>query len=402
VNDAAVAPVKDGNASLIPLPLGADPDAVLKLDLKLAAKSPTAERIRVETPIVSAPVMLAEWQLKADPGQRLVYRSGSLTPVGGVMDGSGFAQLTRVFSRNEQGRPVNLLVAALALLGLALLVWRWTIREGVYKFSARHMSGLTLGLGACVLAAVALLQLAEVVDRHRNHVPGDVTFVAPVQQASSALNVEVSNIPERSSDHGFMGYAWPALFAPLIWIYGWSRRAGGTKAVAWIAGWTPLAWAALRWPDGGSWFFTVIGAFLLVQVLIPALRRLRQIPSAPKPAVTAGSAGGEASAATALLIGALIWSSLGSECAFAAGTTNVIQSSRETVLAESVIQEIRIEDRFALATAKIRWHAKKGQTLPVLFEPAVLTHSSTALKIMQTIVNARWAHLWLAREKRYF
>ena len=43
-------------------------------------------------------------------------------------------------------------------------------------------------------------------------------------------------------------------------------------------------------------------------------------------------------------------------------------------VAESVTQQIRVEDKFALATAKIHWQAVKGQMLPLLFEPAVLTH----------------------------
>src|SRR5439155_13432320 len=44
--------------------------------------------------------------------------------------------------------------------------------------------------------------------------------------------------------------------------------------------------------------------------------------------------------------------------------------------AESVTQEIRVEEKFALARAKIRWQAEKGQGLPLLFEPAVLTRAS--------------------------
>ena len=42
-------------------------------------------------------------------------------------------------------------------------------------------------------------------------------------------------------------------------------------------------------------------------------------------------------------------------------------------LADSVRQEIHVEERFALATARIRWQAAKGQALPLLFDPAVLT-----------------------------
>ncbi len=47
--------------------------------------------------------------------------------------------------------------------------------------------------------------------------------------------------------------------------------------------------------------------------------------------------------------------------------------TRDAPLAESVVQEIRVEEKFALATVKIRWLATKNQLLPVLYEPAVLT-----------------------------
>ncbi|MGA2854587.1 MAG: hypothetical protein ABSE90_10730, partial [Verrucomicrobiota bacterium] len=80
VNGAAVVPVMDGKSDLIPLPQHADPDAVLKIDLKLAARSPDAKRLNIAAPVVAAPVMLAEWQLLPDEGQRLVYRSGTLAP----------------------------------------------------------------------------------------------------------------------------------------------------------------------------------------------------------------------------------------------------------------------------------------------------------------------------------
>ena len=54
-------------------------------------------------------------------------------------------------------------------------------------------------------------------------------------------------------------------------------------------------------------------------------------------------------------------------------------------LAESVTQDIRVEDKFALATARIRWQAEKGEMLPLLFEPTVLTrldYPTNALKLV--------------------
>ena len=66
---------------------------------------------------------------------------------------------------------------------------------------------------------------------------------------------------------------------------------------------------------------------------------------------------------------------------------------------ESVTQQIRVEDNFALATAKIHWQADKGQTLPLLFEPAVLTHVNypKSLKLEQSPAGSRSAQQLVAQ-----
>ncbi len=60
-------------------------------------------------------------------------------------------------------------------------------------------------------------------------------------------------------------------------------------------------------------------------------------------------------------------------------------------IAESVRQEIRVEDKFAFANAKIRWNAIKGQRLPILSEPAVLTRinfPTNGLKLIENKLGA--------------
>src|SRR5262249_5767670 len=116
VNGATVVPVKDGAANLIPLPQRADPNAVQRLDLKLASRSKTPTRVTAFAPIVAAPVLLAEWRVEPDTGQRLVYRGGSLAPARGVTDPSGFAGLARMFNRGE---TTVQLILALALIVFA-------------------------------------------------------------------------------------------------------------------------------------------------------------------------------------------------------------------------------------------------------------------------------------------
>jgi hypothetical protein len=360
VNGAAVVPVIDGTNDLIPLPQRADPDAVLTIELKLAAtNSSSATRVTIAAPVVAAPVMLAQWKIEPDEGQRLVYLKGPLTPVGGVTDVSGFAQLTRLFSGDESGRAVISLFAALVLLLLALLVWRWTVREGVHKFSVQHIFGTMIGLAAAFLAAVALGNLIDGAVLEKSIAPPDVTFLAPVQQAGSALTAVVANVSENAPTAGFGAPVLLLLLALVVWVAGRIRN----NYLMRIFGWTLLAWAALRWQNGAAAFFVVVAAFLFLHVVIPALKRLWQLPEKPEPDLPPPPPESGAPRAVAALIGLLLL-----------GGAMAGHCDDAPVLAESVTQQIRIEDQFALATAKIRWQAEKGQTLPLLFEPAVMTH----------------------------
>jgi hypothetical protein len=404
VNGAAVVPVTDAEANLIPLPQHADPNAVLTLDLKLAGTNNDPKLIALAAPIVNAPVMLAEWKLEPDTGQRLVYRHGSLTPAGGMPDISGFAELARVFKGDEGGRALISLFAALLLLALAVVAWRWTDQNGVYRFSARHLSGMLLGLIAFVLAMVALVSLGDLAQSQRGSVPRDVTLLAPVQQAGSVLTVEVANLADKPSVLSFVRHAWPALLALAVWAFGWITDRQGSKTVGWVLGWALLAWAALRCPNGGTVFLAVFAAFMLVQVMIPALRRLWQLPRQPRPTPPPAAKSGAAPAVTALLVGGLLWLGWCGTTGAAApsdGSKSVLPA-KEAPLAESVTQDIRIEDKFALATAKIHWQAEKGEMLPILFEPTVLTrieYPTDGLELVRAPAGSRSAQQLLARKK---
>ena len=430
VNGASVVPVTDAQANLIPLPQHADPNAVLTNDLKLAATN-DAKLITLAAPIVNVPVMLVEWKLEPDTGQRLVYRGGSLTPVGGIPDVSGFAELARMFTGNESSRALTALMAILVLMALAVLAWRWTVREGGYRFSSRYSSGMLLGLLALLLTVVAFINLGDLAQNQRRTLPRDVTLLAPIQQAGSALSVEVANLADKPSALSFVRYAWPALLALAVWVYGWIADRQGSRTVGWVLGWTLLAWAALRCPNGATVFLVVFAAFLLLQVVIPALRQLSQLPPQPRRTPPPASQSGTAPAASALLLGGLLWLSLSggayaleySDGSFpltpalslgerenqvkTVDTTNSKPAllSKDPALAESVTQNIRIEDKFALATARIRWQAAKGQMLPLLFEPAVLTRISyptNSLKLVQAQAGSRRAQQLLAQDNGTF
>lgn len=366
VNGAAVVPVVDKEADLIPLPQGANPDAVMEIQLKLAQTN-DATRVSVSAPIIpNAPVMLAEWKLQPDTGRRLVFRSGTLEPVGGLPDISGFAQLQRLFSSQEAGRAWTLIAWAFLLLGSALVAWHWATRRGVLKYSARHLGGAFVGFVGVILACVMLAQVYELAAGQSSSLPHDVSFLAPVQQAGTALNVEVSNVADQTSTFSAVVQAWPALLALLVFAYAWRANGSLFKEFARICGWVLLAWAVLRLPNGGTLFVCVIAAFLLLKLIVPAFRQLWVLPRQPESAPIPPDHGA-APATAVILIGLLL---LGGVLVARSAETQPIEPGR----AESVTHDIRIDDKFVLGTAKIRWPAIKGQSLTLLQEPAVLTH----------------------------
>jgi hypothetical protein len=406
VNGSPVVPVLDAEANLIPLPQRASPDAVQVVDLKLASKNKAPERVQVSAPVVGAPVLLAEWRIEPDSGQRLVYRGGSLTPAGGAADISGFSALARLFTGQSGGAWGGLCVV-LGLVAASLAAWRWASRAGVYRFSARHICGAVFGAAGLVLAAAAFLNFAELPGLEPRSLPRELSFVAPVQQAGSALSLEVGNVADRVSALDVLGYGWPALLAAALWTYAWLAAKPGGKVLGRNEGWLLLAWAALRWPNGAPAFLAVVAAFLVLRAVLPAVRRLFRLPPPPPQAARVVAVqGGPAPAAALLLLGGLVW--WGWLCGAQAAEERravSLAAPRQQPVPESVTQEIRVEDRFALGAARICWQAEKGDLLPLLFEPAVLmrlNYPTNALRLEQGPAGAKISHCLLARQRGVF
>ena len=102
--------------------------------------------------------------------------------------------------------------------------------------------------------------------------------------------------------------------------------------------------------NGAPAFLAVVGAFLLFHVVVPSLKQLWRLPAKAKLDLPPPTA-------VALLIGLGLFG----------GAMTGRSADSSAALPESVTQQIRIEDKFALATAKIHWQAEKGQVLPLLF-----------------------------------
>ena len=371
VNGVPVVPVIDGTDNLIPLPQRPDPNAVQRLDLKLASRSKNSARVRVSVPALEAPVLLEEWQLEPDAKQRLAYSSGSLTPLGGIADISGFAGLARMFDSAQASSTLRSMLLFLAFITGTVIFWVWARHRGGHRFSVRHVAGLLLGTIAFTFAIAGFLNLLDAAGEQARVMPRNITFLAPVQQDKTPLSVEVANLHDSFNVIDLFGYCWPALLGFVLWGYGWITNNRVSRTVGAAAGWTLLAWAALRFPNGAPVFWSTIGAFLLAHILVPALRQALKIPSRQtrQSPVEPGAA---AAAVPALAMGGLIWLTLGTGCVAPGSHVGPALESKSAV-PESVTQEVRIEEKFALGTATIRWLARKDQSLPLLFDPAVLT-----------------------------
>lgn len=387
VNSNVVVPIVDGQANLIPLPQRADPNTLHELRVKIASRAKSASKMRVSAPVLAAPVLLTEWQIEADEGKKLVYRGGTLTPAGGVVDPSGFAGLRRMLSGSESWRTGGAIAVSLLLAILAVAACRFASAEGVGRFTLRRLFGGVIALLAGVVAVAMLLWLAFEAKSARGAELRDLHFVAPIQQSDVALAVDVGNVDAKMSVMSLLWVLWPGLAGLVLWA--WSRL----TSRAWLAkngvgiGWVLVLWASLRLPDGGVGFFVVACVFVGLELFLPAVRCLGRACEKPRPAPGVGNGAAASSAAVGVLMGIVL---LGGRAlsAEASGASRVNAAWR----ADSVVQDVRIEERFAIGNAKIKWHASKGQVLPIIHAPGVITRigfSADAGRLVQLATEPR-------------
>jgi hypothetical protein len=384
INGVPVVPVTDGAACLIPLPQTGGPDAVLELDLKLAAQSPDAEKIRVALPTNDAPVLLSEWKIAPDAGRRLVYDSGSVLPLNAATELSGFAQLSRMFG-GADAENVGWLCGALVVIAASIwLGWRKATRDQAYRTGA-----VAVGLLLAV-AAICVVQLTAIASHTTASQPTDLTLLAPVQQGGTALSITVSNITTKLTWGAALGFAWPALIVAILWM-GAASRFGRVAA---LAGWVVLACATLRLPNSAPLFFWVVLAFIFWEAGGSVLRQWRQLPARAANVPLPPSAGGSPAATAAMLAGLLVLANHVSA-----------RPIEPPTLPDSVTQSIRVEDQFATGAAHIRWHALKGQLLPLLAKPAVLMHATYpnhGLELTGMSDGSRFSQALIARANGVF
>lgn len=413
LDGATVVPVKDAEGSLIPLPTRADPDVVSELRVKVASKAGHPRRITVAAPVVSAPVLLAEWRIEPASGKRLVYRGGSLTPAEGETDDSGFAGLRRLADSEHWEGFLGALLAMGAGLFLASFVLRRAGGGGMRRFGVAHLAFGVVGVIALLIAIAGASEAYRLAKWPSVDLVANLRFLAPVQQADAAWQVALDNLPLQAARFGFVSWLFAGM-AVLVWLWAAVIGSGWLGRFQLAGAWTLLGWAALRSVNGASAFIGVLAVFAIVQVVLPSVWRWWQAPSALVPPTGGTPAGAAATAAVVVAIGVTLCGVTGLRAnaqpaaePAAPGKVNPaakVAASSPAVPpvvsgVELVEHDVRVEDEFALGTAQIRWRARRGDALPLFREPGILTrsgHDTNQARLVAVTREGRRQHLLVA------
>ncbi len=376
VNGQVVVPVRHQQAHLIPLPQHADPNTVNDVRIKFASKAVSSKRLTTRSPAIAAPVLLAHWKIESEPGQRATYLGGTVRPSGPLRDDSGFGQLRRLFT-GESARGARLgVLSAFAWLLAAGVGLRVACAGAAHRLGVRHAMGGLVAAAGFTGFAVSLLWLQTQAVSLSQPIPHSLDLVAPVQLADTSMSVEVGLTGLAQTFWSIALRWWPLCLALAAWAGGWIASGSWFSKVSTVVGWLIVAWAALRLPHGAAYFFPVSLAFAAIHILAPSVREWWRVPRQS----SNGDGDAPAIAATAaLLIG------MGTSSGMAQTIASPPPAASMHGVADSVLQEIKVEDDFALGVVKIRWNAIKGQVLPFLNQPAVLTRVERTAEIGRVI-----------------
>ncbi|MGB0578858.1 MAG: hypothetical protein ACPGVU_04060 [Limisphaerales bacterium] len=378
VQGRKVVPVRDQAAHLIPLPQNVVPNTIIPVRLNIAAKSGDERKIHLALPILSTPILLAGWEVTPDSGHRLEYQDGVLAPQDDPIDVSGFAWITNAIN-GWQGKDEQIwcwVIGVLLLVGS--IVWHWATSDGTYRFGWKNGVFGLIGVAAILTAMSALVWLAyEAGDRDIVHREA-LRFMIPVQDADTALSVNLANLPTDEKGAGLFS-AWPIVLGLAVWFYMFLEQRGITRRLGVALGWMLVFWGCLRMDNGAREFFIAAILFVIVHVAMPLIVRQGGLPKRPKPpkadppadepdepAAPSGSAAG----APALLIAGLFLSGGNAEAA-----KRVVQQklpAKPEVVMNSLTQTATVKGDQVYVTANGEWHAEAGQSIDFLRQPAVL------------------------------
>lgn len=271
VNGEAVNAREDGDATLVPLPAGADANETVEVKVRFGRSAVSATHPKLVLPSVAVPVLKTEWQIQGDERRRLVLRTGQKSSLHSGTSGINW-------------------IAEKGLLPTALLM---VLLGGAVALGgkARIITGFLL------LLALALLSLLIGTS---HYVPAEgsseLEISVPVLAAGEVVEAKVSNFEKEQS-------AWnPANAAIVLAGLGWACFGFFQKKKSWhLFGGVLLAALACLWMEGGAFWFFILFAIMVLLLGVVLLSKKSLSQGGPDSDESNGPSG-EVGATAALLI----------------------------------------------------------------------------------------------------
>lgn len=247
VNGQPVTARQTGDATLVPLPGGTDPNVPVEVSLRLGKPTVDETNPQLTLPTVFAPVLKTHWNILGDEKRVLVPSGGTVIPPIPVLRPVGFDWLTK------QG------IVSLMLVGLLVGVGGWTRS----KTGLLRVAGLIcLALAITTAFSVASDDLFEIKS------PPPLQLNLPVLSAGETVELNVQNVPLWQ-----VYISWPGLIALLVGIaaiiWSFTKMETRSRNVMRGGGMLLIALGILFQPDGAPWFYALLSAAILILLFVP-------------------------------------------------------------------------------------------------------------------------------------
>jgi len=356
VNGQPVTARQAGDATLIPLPGGTDPNVPVEVSLRLGKPTVDETKPQLALPVVYAPVLKTQWNILGDEKRVLVPSGGTVTPPMPVLRPSGFDWVTK------RG------IVSLIVIGLFTGIGIWA-RSKTGLLRVVGLLGLAIAVfAACSTAWTALSQMGS---------PSPLQLSLPILSAGETVELQVQNMPLWLVKLSWIGLT--VLAAGIVGVICSFTKIGVRLGMLIrCGGMLLIALGILFQPDGAPWFYALLAVAILILLFIPQMldwirgirnwfRSIAERRRAKREAAE-NSPGAEAGAVTtSIALVGLVLSSISCPCLAAA------PDGFEA--ADSIKQQWQVThtDSRLNASGTIALSGRPGDRFLLLKAPAVLT-----------------------------
>ncbi len=356
VNGQPVTARQAGDATLIPLPGGTDPNIPVEVKLRLGKPTVDQSPPWLRLPIVFTPVLKTQWNISGDEKHVLVASGGTVTPPVPVLPPTGLDWVAR------RG------IVGLLVIGVLVAVGIWGRNKSE---SIRALSLVGLAIAVIVSVWTSFVAFAQTGS------PTPLQLSLPVLAAAEAVELEVQQLPRWRAN-----LFWPGLLTALAGVAAIALSHVSSKPAPRTLlcglGVLLVAVGVLLQHDGAPWFYALLALAILLLVLIPTMlqsarhvrRRVRELAEQrrAKAADKPDDSGGESGVVTASLAALAL--------SLAAFTSNGwAEEPAELKTANQITQQWQVthQDSRLVASGTIRLSGRPGDRFLLVKAPAVLT-----------------------------